>query len=123
DQITSYDMTIDVGSDGVAQVRLDLAVDFGTIPNHGPYLTWTVKQEFDDTQDRIYRFRDIRVNSATAPDNLSTEEESGVLAMRIGDEDRTITGVHEYTITFRVEGWVNSASFDWPNGELADDEF
>lgn len=125
DVITKYDMTIDLDSDGVAHVRLDLTVDFGVRPNHGPYLTYVVKQRFDDEQDRVYRINDLRASSATAPHAVATETPEGrptETAFRIGDENTTVTGVHRYTVTFDVQGWVNSASYPWPSGALKNDE-
>lgn len=122
DTITAYDMTIDLDADGVAHVTLDLTADWGTVPNHGPYLTWVAKEWFDDERDRIYRITDVEVSSESAPDHVETEEVPGDkrtdLVLRIGDEDRSITGEHHYTVTYDVEGWVNAADFAWP---VADD--
>jgi len=125
DVITKYDMTIDLDSDGVAHVRLDLTVDFGVRPNNGPYLTYVVKQRFDGEQDRVYRISDLRASSPDAPADVATEEIVGQVtetAFVIGDENATVTGVHQYTVTFDVAGWVNSASYPWPRGALTRDE-
>lgn len=124
DAIVGYRMTIDLDDAGVAHVGLDLDVDFGQEPNHGPYLTYLVKQRFDDTQDRVYRFTDVRVGSSTgASPQTEVEVEGSTLALRIGDPDRgDLVGVHSYRIEYRVEGWVNSASWFGPTTGLADDE-
>lgn len=126
DVIRAYAMTIDLDPDGVAHVGLDLTVDFGLRPNHGPYLRWVVKERYDDELDRVYRITDVRASSPTAPGGVHTEEVlgSGVVetAYLVGDEDVTVTGVHEYRITFDVEGWVNSAGHPWPSGPLENDE-
>ena len=126
DVITEYAMTISFDDDGRARVDLDLTVDFGVRPNHGPYLKWVVKERYDDEQDRVYRITDFRARSSTAPDAVSTEEllGSGVTetAYRIGDEDVTITGEHTYRISFDVEGWVNPAAYPFPDGALSNDE-
>lgn len=120
DVVRRYHVAIDLDRDGTAHVTADLDVDFGTEPNHGPYLTYVVKQRFDDTQDRVYRVTDVRASSTTAPDAVELEEDGGLLSIRIGDEDRgDLTGVHSYRVTFDVEGWVNSAgSFDLEDDEL-----
>lgn len=111
DSFERYAMHIDLDEHGTARVTLDVDVDFGTEPNRGPYLTYVVKQRFDDTQDRVYRYTDIDASSSTgAADEVHLEEESGWLEVRIGDEDRDdLTGVHSYQVTYTVEGWVNSA--------------
>lgn len=126
DFVREYAMTIELDPDGVAHVTLDLAVDFGTIPNHGPVLQWVVKERYDDELDRVYRIAHLRASSATAPAGVQSEELLGYgyteTAYRIGDPDRTVTGVHEYRVTYDVEGWVNSADFPWPGGPLDHDE-
>ena len=126
DVIREYAMTIEVDPDGGAHVTLDLTVDFGLRPNHGPYLSWVVKERYDDELDRVYRITDFRASSPTASGAVHTEEllGSGVTetAYLIGDEDDTETGVHQYRVTFDVEGWVNSAGYPWAAGDLANDE-
>lgn len=126
DRITRYAMTIMMDEDGVAHVSLDLTVDFGYYPNHGPYLSWVVKERYDDELDRVYRITRFRAQSPTAPDSWHTEERSGrhvaETAYLIGDEDITITGEHTYRVTFDVEGWVNPAGYPFPLGELENDE-
>ncbi len=122
DRITRYDLVVNLNDDGVADVTLDLWADFGFRPNHGPYLTYVVKQPFDDTRDRVLRYSNWRVTSDTAPDQVSVETEGQWLIVKIGDPDRVITGEHRYRISFRVEGWINSAGFDWPAGPLPQDE-
>lgn len=108
DRITRYDMWIDIAADGVAQVVLDLDVDFGHQANHGPYLTWQVRQYWDETYDVVAPIRDVRASSPTADATVVTETSGDDLAIRIGSEDRTYTGVHSYRVSFQVEGWVGS---------------
>ena len=126
DVIREYAMRIDLDPDGVAHVTLDLAVDFGVRPNHGPYLRWVVKERYDDELDRVYRITNVRASSPDASGEVRTEEHlgSGVteMAYLIGDEDDTEVGVHDYRVTFDVEGWVNSAGYPWEAGPLERDE-
>ena len=56
---------IELAADGTAHVVLDLDMDFGTEPNRGPFLTYVVKQRFDDTQDRVFRYTNIEASSST----------------------------------------------------------
>lgn len=124
DAIVGYRMAVDLDDAGLAEVTLDLDVDFGQVPNRGPYLTYLVKQRFDDTQDRVFRIRGVEVASSTgAATELSVEEDGAWLLLRIGDEDRrNLTGVHSYRIEFTAEGWINSASFFQPTTGLVNDE-
>ena len=108
DRIVRYDMSIDVAADGVAQVVLDLDVDFGTSSNHGPYLTWQVRQRWDETYDVVAPIRGVTASSPTANAEVATENSGNDLGIRIGSEDETFTGVHRYRVSFTVAGWVNS---------------
>lgn len=122
DVITSYHQTITLDADGTAHVVLDLVMDFGPSPNHGPFLTYVVKQRYDDTQDRVYRIERVTASSPDAPADVDTEEDGASLAIRIGDEDTEITGAHSYRVTYDVEGWVNPAGYPFPAGPLNHDE-
>ncbi len=118
DVITAYDLAVDLDDGGTAHVTLDLEVDFGATPNHGPYLTYLVKQRWDDTQDRVYRLTDVRASSPSAPADVDVEEDGALLVVRIGDEDEEIRGVHSYRVTYAAEGWVNSSAGDDGEDEL-----
>ncbi|HMO10143.1 MAG TPA: hypothetical protein PKB06_01235, partial [Actinotalea sp.] len=86
DAITSFHQTITLDRDGTAHVVLDLVMDFGRSPNHGPYLTYLVKQRYDDTQDRVYRTTRVTAASDSAPTAVATEEVGASFVIRIGDE-------------------------------------
>ena len=119
DEILRYEMTVELHDDGSADVVLELDIDLGDSPNHGPYLTYLVKQQFDDTQDRVYRMTDVRASSATgAPSEVQVEEEGALLVVRIGDEDVEVQGVQTYQVTYKVDGWVSSAAMTGEDDEL-----
>lgn len=141
DAIAAFDMAIDLDADGVAHVTLDLDFDLdfdldldldfdfdvGVIANHGPYLTWVVREPFEGERDRLYRFDELAATSPTAPADVATEDvtyqapngEVTARAFKIGSPDTTVTGVHHYTVTFDVEGWVSPADYAWPEPDEA----
>ena len=113
-EITRYVADIEVGADGVADVRveLDFDFDFGDEPGHGPFLTLPTRQaiEGDDRFDRLFRITDISASSDTAPDDLDVETTRHGVVLRIGDEDEDdVQGVHTYVVQYRAEGWINPA--------------
>jgi hypothetical protein len=111
-RITRYDADVTVAADGVADVRVDFDFDFGDEPGHGPFVTLPTRQaiEGDDEQDRLFRITDITAASDTAPDDLEVDSGRSSVVLRIGDEDiDDVVGVHTYTVTYRVDGWVNPA--------------
>ncbi|NTW40003.1 MAG: DUF2207 domain-containing protein [Cellulomonadaceae bacterium] len=127
DTVNRVDETIEIGTDGVAHVTLDLEMDFGADPNHGPYLTFLVKQPYGTDHDRIVRITDV---GATSPSGAASDLDAGTdenndawFVIRIGDPDRDdVTGVQTYTVTFDAEGWVNPAGYPFPDGTLTNDE-
>ncbi len=122
DVVTAFDETITLDAHGTAHVVIDLTMDFGSSPNHGPYLTYPVKRHYDATYDRIFRFSHIRAQSSDAPAGVDVQDENGWNQIRIGDPDRTVTGSHTYRISYDVDGWVNPADYPFPSGPLDHDE-
>jgi uncharacterized membrane protein YgcG len=88
-----------------------MVYDFGATERHGIFRDIPVRFPYDDTHDRIYEVEDIVVaGSPGTPDQFELQEEGGILHIRIGDPDLTITGRHTYTIRYRVAGALNGFS-------------
>ncbi|NMR20988.1 DUF2207 domain-containing protein [Cellulomonas fimi] len=121
-EITRYDVEVDLARDGTMDVVLDLDFDFGDDPGRGPYLTFPTSMRFDDDSDRVFAYSNVTARSddpAAAPDDVNLEEESGWLQVRIGDEDvDDVEGVHRYRITYTVRGLVNGTSTTGGDDEL-----
>lgn len=119
-EITRYDVTVDLERDGAAQVSIDLDFVFGAEPGHGPYIWLPTRQGFDEDHDRVYRVSDVTASSATgAPARRYIDRSGSAVSIRIGDEARgDITGVHQYTIGYRLEGMLNPAAGDGTFDEL-----
>ena len=65
-----------------------------------------MRYPYDDTYERVLKVNDITVTS-DAPDDVETSNEGDDYIIRIGDEDRTVTGKHTYTISYTVRGGIN----------------
>ena len=105
--ITRYDVQAQAAADGTVQVQLDFDFDFGDEEGHGPYLTFVTRQEIADDPDhyRVLEYSDISATSPSgAPAQVRTEEESGGLAVYIGDEDVDVEGVQQYQVSYTVTG-------------------
>jgi hypothetical protein len=67
-----------------------------------------VRFRYDDRYDRVYPLEVLGVwTSAETPGEYTLEDVDNKLRIRIGDPDQTISGRHDYTITYRVEGTLN----------------
>ncbi len=107
ESIKDYRVQAVLDSEGSLQVVETIVYDFGSHERHGIYRTIPVRYDYDETYERVLRVEDISVSS-DAPDDVKTSTEGGSLVIRVGDENKTISGVHTYTISYRVSGAVNS---------------
>ncbi len=102
DVVTSYHQAITLDADGTAHVVLDLTMDFGSLAQPRAVPDLLVKQGYDDTHDRIYRYSDVR---ATSPDAPAAGRRPGQRGLD-PDPDRRprphVTGSHTYRITYDV---------------------
>ncbi len=119
-EITRYDVTASAAADGAVAVRIDLDFDFGNDPGHGPYLTFPTRVAYDDEQDRLFEFSDVRAESPTgAPAQVNREDDGSAVILRIGDPDvDDVSGVQTYRISFTVDGWINPANAQHSGDEL-----
>ncbi|WP_028047637.1 DUF2207 domain-containing protein [Cellulomonas sp. URHE0023] len=111
-EITRYDVTAAVASDGVVTVDLDFDFDFGDTPGHGPYLTFPTRVFYDDEHDRSFEYSDVTASSSTgAPAQVNKETTDTALILRIGDPDvDDVSGVQTYHVQLTVNGWLNPAN-------------
>ncbi|HEU4528854.1 MAG TPA: DUF2207 domain-containing protein [Actinomycetota bacterium] len=106
-----YDVDITIEPSGSIVVTETIVQDFGSTERHGIERFVPERLRYDDTYDRVYPIDVVSVETtANTPDDLLVEHSGGSLRIRIGDPDRTITGPHTYTITYRVEGAMNGFS-------------
>lgn len=111
ERIRSYDVDIRIQPNGQLLVVERIDYDFADNEHHGIFRDIPVRFPFDNTFDRVYP---IHVESVTATGGASaktkTSTNGGTLEIKIGDPDKTVTGRHVYTITYRVDGALNGFS-------------
>src|SRR4051812_47185834 len=100
--IRSYDVTLDVRSDGSLRVAETIVYDFGGNSRHGIERDIDTEQAFDGSHNRRFPVSEVEVSSPTAPDHAEVTESGGETRLRIGDPDRTVTGRHTYRISYLV---------------------
>ena len=108
-RITDYRVAATVDGGGTTAVQLTLAFDFGTDPGHGPYLAFPLRQEIADDPDH-WRMLDMTIGAVSSPSGanaeVQTEEEDGNLLVRVGNENRTFTGVQTYQVNYTIRGLI-----------------
>jgi uncharacterized protein (TIGR04222 family) len=105
--IHDYAVDIQILSDGDLKITETIDYDFGTTQHHGIFRTIPTRFSYDEVNDRIYPIHDV-VAQSDAPDEVSVSEEGSFTKIRIGDPDVEISGRHTYTLTYRVEGALNT---------------
>ena len=108
ESIKRYDVRIDIEPSGRMLVTETIDYDFGSVAKHGIFRDIPERLHYDDTYDRVYRIDVVSVRAVGAPADYEVEHQSdGILHIRIGDPGVTVTGVHLYTIVYRVDGALN----------------
>jgi uncharacterized membrane protein YgcG len=107
--IRSYDVRIEVRFDDSLRITETIVYDFGSSERHGIFRDVPTRLTYDDRYDRIYP---LQVESVTASEGTPagyevSGEPGGITEIKIGDPDRTITGVHTYTIVYSVSAAMN----------------
>ncbi|MBO0829326.1 MAG: DUF2207 domain-containing protein [Streptosporangiales bacterium] len=112
ERIRSYDSSMTVGKDDSMRVVETVQYDFGSsYDKHGFYRTLVTRMGYDKDYRRLYPVDDIKVSSPSgAPADLSTTYDANDVLIRIGDPDRTVSGVQTYRISYRVKGVLNGFS-------------
>ena len=108
ERITSFDVVLTVGEDGTLGVRETIGYDFGGSQRHGILRSIPVRVPFDDENDRVYRLEGLRVTATPGAHPVERSEDGGVATCRIGDPDRTVTGLQGYQLDYTVEGALNA---------------
>ncbi|CAN5787018.1 hypothetical protein BH24ACT3_BH24ACT3_12000 [soil metagenome] len=109
ERITGYDVAVTVEESGSILVDETIDYDFAGNSRRGIFRDVQVRYSYepDPDFDRVLRLDVLEVQSATAPDQYTVEDDGDFRRIRIGDPDRTISGPHTYRITYRVEGALN----------------
>ena len=108
ERITAYDVDIRVETTGALLVTEIIDYDFASNSRHGIFREIPVRLDFDSRYERTYPLDVISVEgSPGTPDKYKRESIGNKARLKIGDPDKTITGAHRYTITYRVRGALN----------------
>lgn len=110
ERILDYQVDLRIDPSGELAVTERITYDFGGQRRHGIQRDLPVRVRHDDRHDRLYPVRVVGVQApAGTPQQYRLEDVEGdagslLLRIRIGDPDRTVTGRHRYSISYRVQG-------------------
>lgn len=106
ERIQSYDVGVVIQADGSLNVEEKIRYDFGFTPHHGIFRDIPVRFDYepDSKYERLTTIDQVKVSAVGASAKLAIEEEGRLKRIRIGDAKKTVTGAHDYTISYRVRG-------------------
>jgi uncharacterized membrane protein YgcG len=115
ERVVEFFSLLRVEEDGDLYVEESITYDFAGNQRHGifRFIRDRLRYEPDDrvggvNYDRVYPVSVVSVESPSgAPADIDVTTSDPFTTIRIGDPDRTITGVHTYTISYRVEAVLN----------------
>jgi len=108
ERITAYNVEIQVEATGAMLVTETIDYDFASNKRHGIFRDIPVRLDYDSRYERILPLDVISVDgSEGTPDGYEEDSAGNATRLKIGDPDRTITGTHRYTITYRVKAALN----------------
>ena len=109
ESIRSYHSQITIEQSGDLRIVEQIVYDFGDNSRHGVTRDIPTRFHYNNKFDRLEPVDAVVVNgSPGTPTQTKVSTDSGGTHLRIGDPNRTITGVHTYTIAYRVQGVLNS---------------
>jgi hypothetical protein len=108
--IRQYSSQITIEKSGDLRIVEQIVYDFGSNSKHGITREIPTRSHYKNTRyDRLEPVSDVAVSgSPGTPTKTKVSTEAGFTDIRVGDSHRTITGVHTYTIAYRVRGVLNS---------------
>lgn len=114
ERIVSFEADLRVNRDASLSVTESITYDFGGQRRRGIKRFLPTRFPYEPPDGATGRFErltpisEVRVTSPTgAPAELQVTEENGWTEIRIGDPDRTITGIHTYLIRYTIRGVYN----------------
>lgn len=104
EHISDYEVGMQLRGDGSLAVNEHITYDFGSAAHHGIFRDLVERETYDAHHDRRYRISDVTVNADNQSTPVQVSHTGRYLHLRIGDPNITVSGVHRYTIAYRVEG-------------------
>lgn len=106
ESIELFDVDIVITENGTVAVNETIVYDFGSLERHGIFrevLDAHAQESSAWYKERYVKLRPVAVTRNGEIEPFTNEASSG-LYLRIGDANKTITGRHEYQITYIAEG-------------------
>ncbi len=102
EHIGNYTVAMHLQANGDLNVAELIVYDFGSASHHGIFRDIPVSEVVDSHHDRTYRISDVTVQADGRATPMQTSETGRFLHVRIGDPNATVSGVHAFSVSYRV---------------------
>src|SRR3989338_10941511 len=99
--IRSFNTQIVAHKDGSMDIAERILYDFENLDRHGIYRYIPLYSKVGDLY-RVIKIENAKVLRDGKSEKFQTTADSEKIQFKIGDPDRTISGSHEYTVSYRV---------------------
>lgn len=125
EEIQSFGTDIKINQDGTISVKESIVYDFGSLYRHGIFRNIPYLKVNEDGKKYLLEFNDFSVKDENGVlYQYKITKEDNQINLKIGDPDRTITGVKHYIVEYNVAGaltyfsdhdelYWNSTGSDW----------
>lgn len=107
-EIEQFNSAIAIEADGSIVVNETISVDFAALEKHGIFRDIPVTYQKKSGGNVYSKVSNITVLQDGKPAQVETTHTTANMRLRIGDPDKTISGRHEYLISYRVLGVLQS---------------
>jgi uncharacterized membrane protein YgcG len=105
EKINSYISLINIQKDGKIQVKETIDYDFADLQKHGIYRTIpTIKTNQDGKKYRLDFSNFIITDEKGSSMDYTRSDANDKISFKIGNPNKTITGLHTYVISYTVSG-------------------
>lgn len=107
EKIESFDTQITAHEDGTMTINESIDYNFEDLERHGIYRNIPLYSKVGDLY-RIIKIDNVRVERDGKKEKFEKSNNDEEIYLKIGDPDETITGNHNYRITYTVENAIGS---------------
>src|SRR4051812_41972576 len=105
EHVQSYDVTMTLERDGTLHIVEEITYNFGVVPRHGIFRDLVQREHFDKDHDRRYWINvESVVDGGGVPVQYKRSTNGPYLHLKMGDPNKTVTGVKRYVLTYTVVG-------------------
>ncbi|MCX7881517.1 MAG: DUF2207 domain-containing protein [Patescibacteria group bacterium] len=107
EHIRLFKSDIYINKDGTLSIKETIIYDFSDLKKHGIYRKIPMIKTNQDGKKYVLDYSEISViDDKNLPYRYSRSVVDNYLQLKIGDPDKTITGVHTYIISYKVKGAI-----------------